>query len=199
MLYLACHGISMGTMTVGDLILVNTLLFQLSVPLNFIGSVYREVKLALTDLETLMNITRRQPSVTDDAAHNPQPLIFGNGPSIEFENVCFSYSDDENERHILNDCSVEEVGAEFNRDDAVVCQLCMLAIGIEANLLGASGIAAEAERVNPIGSMLALVVNRHAVDAERSRCRLLIGLNQQRKQAAGIHLCLCRKYIVATG
>ena len=94
MLYLACQGITMGTMTVGDLVLVNTLLFQLSVPLNFIGSVYREVKLALTDLETMMKLTHRKSKVIDDFSKNPQPLILSNGPSIEFKNVSFGYEMD---------------------------------------------------------------------------------------------------------
>ena len=91
MLYLACNGITAGTMTVGDLVLVNTLLFQLSVPLNFIGSVYREVKLALTDLETMMKITHTASAVHDDPRKNPIDLVLDNGPSIEFKNVSFGY------------------------------------------------------------------------------------------------------------
>ena len=94
MLYLACQGITAGTMTVGDLVLVNTLLFQLSVPLNFIGSVYREVKLALTDLETMMKITHTASAVRDDERKNPIDLVLDNGPSIEFKNVSFGYDMD---------------------------------------------------------------------------------------------------------
>ena len=106
MLYLACQGITMGTMTVGDLVLVNTLLFQLSVPLNFIGSVYREVKLALTDLETMMKITHRKSKVIDDPNKNPQPLLLTDGPSIEFKNVSFGYDMDiPDQRNILHGCS----------------------------------------------------------------------------------------------
>eukprot|EP01084_Bolivina_argentea_P279380 477610_1 len=109
MLYLACQGITMGTMSVGDLVLVNTLLFQLSVPLNFIGSVYREVKLALTDLESMMKLTHTQSNVIDNPMKNPQPLILNNGPQIEFKNVSFGYDINNNNiddtRSILNNCS----------------------------------------------------------------------------------------------
>jgi len=113
MLYFACQGIAQGTMTVGDLVLVNTLLFQLSVPLNFIGSVYREVKLALTDLETLMRLTHRQSTVVDDPQQQPMALQLQNGPSIEFRSVSFGYDGgaaaadmtQQAQRSILHDCS----------------------------------------------------------------------------------------------
>merc|ERR1719491_31882 len=113
MLYLACQGITAGALTVGDLVLVNTLLFQLSVPLNFIGSVYREVKLALTDLETMMQITHTHPAIADNPQKNPVDISWSDGPSIEFRDVHFGYDMHvADQRSILNGCSFKIEGGQ---------------------------------------------------------------------------------------
>ena len=99
MLILAAFDIRDGAMTVGDFVVVNTYLMQLAIPLNMLGTVYREIRQALVDMENLFALIDEQPDVAD----SPQaaPLRAENG-AIAFHNVVFGY---ETDRTILKDVS----------------------------------------------------------------------------------------------
>jgi ATP-binding cassette, subfamily B (MDR/TAP), member 7 len=87
MMLMVANGIAHGTATIGDLVLVNGLLFQLSIPLNFIGSVYRELRQALVDMESLFKLQEIRPSIADQSSVS----FHYRGGKISFEDVVFSY------------------------------------------------------------------------------------------------------------
>ena len=92
MMYLAANDVAAGSLTVGDLVMVNQLVFQLSMPLNFLGSVYRELRQSLLDMETLFNLQKVNVAVKE--SEHPKTLQLNKGGEIRFENVTFGYHRD---------------------------------------------------------------------------------------------------------
>jgi ABC-type transport system involved in Fe-S cluster assembly fused permease/ATPase subunit len=97
----ATLGVVNGTMTLGDLVLVNALMIQLYIPLNFLGVLYREIKQSMIDMEKMFALLGQNREVAD--APNAQPLQHRGG-TVRFENVRFGYDAD---REILHGVSFE--------------------------------------------------------------------------------------------
>ncbi len=95
----ATVGVVAGTMTIGDLVLVNAFMIQIYIPLNFLGVLYREVKQALTDMERMFALTAEHTEVAD--APGAPALVVADG-EVRFEHVDFGY---EKNRQILFDVS----------------------------------------------------------------------------------------------
>lgn len=95
MMWRAASGVVAGTMSIGDLVLVNAFLIQLYVPLNFLGVVYREIRQALADIERMFDLL----TVNREIADAPGASALPPGPlEVRFDAVAFAY---DKERSIL--------------------------------------------------------------------------------------------------
>lgn len=89
-MYLAVGQILTGQLTVGDLVMINMLLYQLAQPLNFLGTIYRDIQQSYTDMKSLSSLLAKNSGIQD----NPEavPAVIGRGDGdVEFRNVTFAY------------------------------------------------------------------------------------------------------------
>lgn len=98
---MSATGVMEGKMSIGDFVLVNTFMMQIYRPLNFIGSVYREIRQGLADIEEMFALLDKDPEIND--VQDAKPLAI-TGPVVSFENVSFHYDED---RPILKNVSFE--------------------------------------------------------------------------------------------
>ena len=104
-LWRAVAGVEAGKLTLGDLVLINTLMIQLYIPLNFLGVIYREIKQALIDMGNMFGILSKNKEVQDIPNAGTLKLLNPKiGPTIVFDKVYFAY---ESNRAILKGVSFE--------------------------------------------------------------------------------------------
>ena len=101
LMWRAADGVVAGALTLGDLVMVNALLIQLYIPLNFLGVMYREIKQALTDMEKMFRLLGENREIADQPDARPLAV---NGAAIRFDNVDFGY---DAKRQILHNVSFE--------------------------------------------------------------------------------------------
>ncbi|MDH3762241.1 MAG: ABC transporter ATP-binding protein/permease [Gammaproteobacteria bacterium] len=103
---LAAQGVVSEELTLGDLVLINTMMLQLFLPLNFLGIIYRSLKYALADMDMVIKLLKHPIEITDrDGADR----LVVDRASVEFRNVGFHYNED---RRILEDVSFKLADGE---------------------------------------------------------------------------------------
>ena len=98
-MFLAAQGVQNDELTLGDLVLINTMMLQLFLPLSFLGIIYRSLKYALADMDMVIRLLQKPIEITDVA--DAKPLVLS-GASVEFKQVNFHY---DGNRQILNNVS----------------------------------------------------------------------------------------------
>ncbi|WP_181700045.1 ABCB family ABC transporter ATP-binding protein/permease [Chthonobacter albigriseus] len=98
---MSARAVMAGEQTIGDFVLINSLLMQLAVPLNFIGFIYREIRQGIADIEQMFGLLNQPAEIVDSPTARPLTV---SGGRVAFEDVHFAYDPD---RQILNGVSFE--------------------------------------------------------------------------------------------
>ncbi|SLN55260.1 ABCB family ABC transporter ATP-binding protein/permease [Roseisalinus antarcticus] len=103
---MAAVGVSNGALTVGDFVMVNAYMIQITMPLNFLGTVYREIRQALIDMADMFDLLEQPPEVEDKPGAGPLKIAGGH---VRLDNVSFSYDP---ERQILKGVDLDVPAGE---------------------------------------------------------------------------------------
>ncbi|GAA5093925.1 ABC transporter ATP-binding protein/permease [Bartonella acomydis] len=106
LMLMSAYEVFHKTQTLGDFVFINAILIQLSIPLNFIGSIYRDIRQGLTDIEAMFDLLDVQQEIVDKL--DAKPLVVGDG-NIRFNQVNFSYNPS---RQILKEINFEIPGGK---------------------------------------------------------------------------------------
>ena len=101
LMMMTAYGVAAGQMTVGSFVMMNAFIIQITFPLNFLGTVYREIRQSLVDMREMYDLVDQGPEVVDRP--DAKPLAVGPG-HVRFQDVSFAYSSD---RPVLEDVSFD--------------------------------------------------------------------------------------------
>ncbi len=159
-LWRATLGVIGGTMTLGDLVLVNAFMIQLYIPLNFLGVIYREIKQSLADMEKMFTLLDQHREVADSPAARPLAI---QSAELRFSQIDFSY---EKNRQIL-----------FDVDFTIVAGTTTAVVGHSGS--GKSTLARLLFRFYDVDKGAILIDGQNIRDVAQSSLRSAIGIVPQ--------------------